>query len=91
MSVRVRFFATFRELFEGRDRELEAAAAPTVGALIERLCDTPVRRAELFDGAALKPHLVVMINGVPVPPSVFADTPVKDGDVVSIFPLMGGG
>ncbi len=47
--------------------------AATVGALIERLGDTPARRPELFEGRSLKPHLVVMINGAPVPPSGFAD------------------
>jgi MoaD family protein len=91
MSVRVRFFATFRELFASREREIPAADAATLGALIEHLCDTPARRAALFEGAALKPHLVVMINGAPVPPSSFAGTPLRDGDVVSIFPLLGGG
>ncbi|MCX6558998.1 MAG: MoaD/ThiS family protein [Candidatus Aminicenantes bacterium] len=91
MSIRAKFFATFRELFEARERELPAAEAPTIGALIERLCDSPARRAALFDGAALKPHLIIMINGAPVPPSGFAEAPLCDGDVVSIFPLLGGG
>ncbi len=91
MSVRVRFFATFRELFEAKERVVSTEDAVTVGALIELLGDTPARRAVLFEGPALKPHLVVMINGAPVPPSGFAETPLKDGDVVSIFPLMGGG
>ena len=91
MSVRVRFFATFRELFEARERDVSTEDAATVGTLIERLGDTPRRKTELCDGQSLQPHLLVMINGAPVPPSGFAETPLKDGDIVSIFPLMGGG
>jgi molybdopterin synthase sulfur carrier subunit len=91
MSVHVRFFATFRELFEARERDVPAEDAATVGALIESLGDTPRRKAELFDGRTLKPSLLVMINGAPIPPSGFTEAPLKDGDVVSIFPLMGGG
>ena len=32
-----------------------------------------------------------MINGTPVPPDHPLATPLKDGDVVAIFPLLGGG
>jgi sulfur-carrier protein len=91
MAVTVRFFAYFRDVFGGREIQVPAAAAPTVGALLERLGDTPPRRAELMAGAGLKPHLVVMINGTPLPAYRPLETPLKDGDVVAIFPLLGGG
>lgn len=90
MAVKVKFLASFRTLFGGREKELSAAAVPTIGALLERLADTPERRAELFSGLKLKPQLVVLINGAPVAPSSF-ETPVRDGDTVAVFPLLGGG
>jgi MoaD family protein len=91
MSMTVRFFAYFRDIFGGREIEVPAAEAPTVGALLDRLGDSPQRRAELLAGTELKPHLVIMINGTPVPPDHPLAAPLKDGDVVAIFPLLGGG
>ncbi|MCK7478614.1 MAG: MoaD/ThiS family protein [Candidatus Moduliflexus flocculans] len=66
MTVHVRFFAYFRDLFGGRGRELSLAAGATVGDALAALCDTPARRGEIFAGGGLKPHLVVMVNGAPV-------------------------
>lgn len=91
MAVKVKFPAPFRTLFGGRERDLSADAVPTIGALLERLADTPERRAELFSGPKLKPQLVVLINGAPVAPSSFAEAAVRDGDTVAVFPLLGGG
>jgi len=91
MAVTVRFFSYFRDVFGGREMRVPAAEAPAIGALLDRLGDTPSRRAELMAGAGLKPHLVVMINGTPLPADRPLETPLKDGDVVAIFPLLGGG
>jgi molybdopterin synthase sulfur carrier subunit len=91
MAVTVRFFAYFRDVFGGREFNVPASEATTIGALLDRLGDTPQRRAELLAGTGLKPHLVVMINGAPLPAERPLDAPLKDGDVVAIFPLLGGG
>jgi MoaD family protein len=91
MSIRVRLFATFRELFGFKETDVAPDAAPTLGALFDRLADTPERRLALREGAGLQPHVVVMVNGAPAPPQGFAAIPLKDGDVVAVFPLMGGG
>jgi MoaD family protein len=91
MSMTVRFFAYFRDVFGGKEISVSASDAATVGALLDRLGDTPKRRAELFAGTALKPHLVIMVNGTPVPPDKPLEIPLKDDDIVAIFPLLGGG
>lgn len=91
MAVRVRFFAYFREVFGGKDLEVPLSGAATIGALLESLGDTPRRRDELFSGGGLKPHLVVLINGAPLARPAPLETPLRDGDLVAIFPLLGGG
>lgn len=91
MAVKVKLFAYFREVFGGKDMDIPAADAATVGALLDRLGNTPKRRDELFAGGNLKPHLVIMVNGSPVPADAPLAAPLKDGDVVAIFPLLGGG
>ena len=91
MTVKVKFFAFYRELFEGREREIDFPQGRSLRDLLEALGDSPPRRAELFSGAVLKPHIVVMINGAPPPAGTGLDTPLHDADVISIVPFMGGG
>ncbi len=91
MSIRVRFFAYYRDLFGGRESILAAEPGLTVGILLSRLCDTPRRKAELLDADRLRKHVIVMVNGEALDPSAPLNTPLRDGDVVSVFPLMAGG
>jgi len=91
MTIKAKFFAYFRDLFGGRERDVAVPPAATVGEALAVLCDTPARRAEVFAGAGLKSHLVVMLNGVPVQSLKGTATPLADGDTLAIFPIMGGG
>jgi len=112
MTVKVKFFAYFRELFGGRERSFDLPPGMVFGRFLDLLGDTPARRAELYDspavegspggeaaalppgapGLRLKPHLVVMINGMnPAASSDIFGVELRDGDVVAVFPLMGGG
>jgi len=87
MKVRVKFLATFRTLFGGRERELEVASNATVGDVLNLLGDTPERRKELFAGDAWRPHVVVLRNGSPAAPGA----PLSPGDTVAVFPFLTGG
>jgi len=91
VTIRVRFFAYFRELFGAREIALDLPAGSRVGTALDRLADTPARRSELFDGDRLKPHLVLMVNGAGLPPGEGLDAPLAEGDVLAVFPMMGGG
>ena len=91
MTVKAKFFAYFRDLFGGRERELALPAGGTVAEALTVLCDTPERRREVFAGVGLKPHLVVMVNGVHVESLRGLDTALSPGDTLAIFPMLGGG
>jgi molybdopterin converting factor small subunit len=91
MTVQAKFFAYFRDLFGGRDRDLGLATGAAVADALAALCDTAARRAEIYAAGGLKPHLVVMLNGVPVSSLKGTATPLADGDTLAIFPMMGGG
>jgi MoaD family protein len=91
MTIKAKFFAYFRDLFGGRERALALVPGATVGEALALLCDTGARRAEIFAGEGLKPHLVVMLNGVPVQSLKGLATPLAEGDTLAIFPMMGGG
>jgi MoaD family protein len=91
MTVKAKFFAYFREVFGGREREVALGEGASVAEALAALCDTPARRGEIFAGRELKPHLVIMLNGVPVQSLKGMATPLADGDTLAVFPMMGGG
>jgi MoaD family protein len=91
MTVKAKFFAYFREVFGGRERDIALGRGASVGEALALLCDTPARRGEIFAGGELKPHLVVMLNGVPIQSLKGTSTPLADGDTLAVFPMMGGG
>jgi len=91
MTVSVKFFAYFRDIFGARVLDLDLEACSTVGGLLERLCDSSERRREVFAGPELKSHLVVMVNGVHHLSLSGLRTPLSDGDTVAIFPFLAGG
>ncbi len=91
MTVKAKFFAYFRDLFQGRERELVIGEGATVGDALAVLCDRPDRRREIFAGQGLKPHLVVMVNGVHVESLRGLETPLAPGDTIAVFPMLGGG
>jgi len=91
IAVKVKFFATHKKLFGPGEREVLLRPGATALDLLHALCNTIERRAEVFDGDDVRPHIVVMINGTNLPASTGTATPLAEGDHVSIFPLLGGG
>jgi molybdopterin synthase sulfur carrier subunit len=91
MTIKAKFFAYFRELFAGREKEISVPAGASVGEALAALCDTAERRREVFSGDGLKPHIVVMVNGTPVGSLQGLSTPLSPGDTLAVFPIMGGG
>jgi molybdopterin synthase sulfur carrier subunit len=91
MTVKAKFFAYFRDLFGGRERDLAVGEGGTVRDALSLLCDTSERRREVFEGDCLKPHLVVMVNGVHIESLRGLETPLSPDDTLAIFPMLGGG
>jgi molybdopterin synthase sulfur carrier subunit len=91
MKIQARFFASFQELFGIRARDVELAGGRTVRDFLDAVCDSPARREGIFSGAAIRPHIVVMVNGVHIQSLQGLRTPLSDGDTVAVFPFLGGG
>lgn len=80
--IRVQFFGQVREIANGN--ETEVADCPTVGSLLRLL-------SESF-GHDFRPEaLIVMVNGRHIAHTGFLETPLQAGDLVSVFPVIGGG
>lgn len=91
-KVKVKFFGPFRDLFGGRELEFDLPAAVRLRELLRRLCDTPERERQVFAGQeAPQPHVVIMKNGSPVHKPDGLETLLQDGDIIAIFPFIGGG
>ncbi|EHR79493.1 molybdopterin converting factor [Thermococcus litoralis DSM 5473] len=81
--VKVRVFATLRGIVGKSELEVQAE---TVGELLEKLYNEYSKmKKELEKGA------VILVNGKNIEHLEKLNTKLKDEDVVSIFPPVGGG
>jgi sulfur-carrier protein len=91
MTIKVKFFAYFREIFDAREKDMILSEGATVRGLLEVLADSPRRREELFAGKGLKPLVIVMKNGTSINSLEGLDTSLAEGDTVAVFPFITGG
>jgi len=82
--VKVKLFATLAQIARKRMVEVEATSA---SELLEKLAEIYGEdfKRELLGG------MIFLVNGINIEHLKGLDTPLKDGDVVSIFPPIGGG
>jgi molybdopterin synthase sulfur carrier subunit len=67
-------------------------AGDTVGAVLQALCaDNAALAAAIFDGAQLRAHLRVLVNGHDIELAQGLDTRVNAQDQIAIFPPIAGG
>lgn len=92
VTVKIRFFARFRELL-GTDIVIDVAA----GTMFTHLITTIARRnpegyAAIFDeNGVFHDFVILMKNGKRVELTDAATTPVVDGDEIAVFPPVAGG
>jgi len=92
MKVKVKFFAAFRELFGGEERELELDSRASVRDLLEGLCDSKECREKLFNESGnLRRDVKLLRKGEHVQFLDDVQTELIDGDVIVMFPAMLGG
>ncbi|MGB2695359.1 MAG: MoaD family protein [Dehalococcoidia bacterium] len=90
MSIEVRVTSTLRNLVGGKSVE---GAGGTVGALLEDLNGRyPGFRAQISgDDGQLHRFVNIYLNDEDIRYLQALDTPVSDGDVISILPALAGG
>ena len=92
MSVKIRFFARFRELF-GADIMTDVVAGTMFTSLITTVAKkNPEGYAAIFDEKdAFREFVILMKNDKRIDIADAAKTPVADGDEVAVFPPVAGG
>jgi molybdopterin synthase sulfur carrier subunit len=92
MTVKIRFFARFRELL-GTDIITDVAAGTNFTSLIVTMAKkNPEGYAAIFDEkGAFREYVILMKNGKRIDIADAATTPVTDGDEIAVFPPVAGG
>ena len=92
MTVKIRFFARFRELL-GTDIVTDVAPGTMFTSLITTIAQkNPTGYAAIFDEkGAFHEFVILMKNGKRIELTDAATTPVVDGDEIAVFPPVAGG
>ncbi len=92
MTIKVRFFARFRELFGG---DIVTAVSPGtcfMGLVKEIAEKNPEGYEAIFDqNGAFREYVILMKNGKRIDCARAIEIPVTDGDEIAVFPPVAGG
>ena len=86
--IKVGFFADIRTMVG--TKEITMPLRPTLGLLMEDL-NSKFGKNFCMDGDKISKRVNILVNGHHMLHLQKDDTPLKDGDDVRIFPLIGGG
>lgn len=89
--MKVKFFAHYRE-YTGA-KEIDIKNCKTIGELLKKLSEIYGEKLskEFFDGESLSSRVIVLVNGRNIVHLSNLNTPLKDDDEISLFPVVAGG
>ncbi|MHA2406502.1 MAG: ubiquitin-like small modifier protein 1 [Candidatus Hermodarchaeia archaeon] len=90
-KVTVRMFTSLRALTGIRETQLEAEVVQEVIDILSNQFGDKFRKMVLEPDGSLKSYFHVLVNGRHVRLQQGLQTPLSEGDVVAIFPPIGGG
>ena len=91
MKLELRFFANYREAVGQKTVEDEYPDDFDVGDLLRGLEDEYGLDGELVEDGQVRAQVNVLLNGRNILHEDGLDTPLEDGDTVSVFPPVAGG
>ncbi len=90
--MEIRFFATIREITRVREVRWDQPAASVLDLLLDLSARYgPQFRRWCLDGQDLGQSIIVLVNGRDCRHESGVHTPLRSGDVISIFPMVAGG
>jgi len=93
LKISLKFGGRFRETFGASEEQIDLEEGANISRLLDVLCDSPDRRAKIFDSSNINVRSFVMItkNGRFIIHLDWLRTKLLDGDKVEIFSLVSGG
>ena len=88
--VKMKFFANLRDLVKKKEIDVEASMVKDAIDTASSLLGIDLE-SELFDGEIPKKGVIVLVNGRNIEHLKGIYTPLQEGDVISLFPPVGGG
>jgi len=95
INVKVRVFATFRDIVGIKETDFQLPSSVTVRLLVQTLSDKYSHgklEQEVFDKSGkVQKYVKILVNGRDIDFLDGPSTQLNDGDIVAMFPPVGGG
>jgi sulfur-carrier protein len=90
-SVKVKFFATIRDITKSKSIDFEYFE--TVDTLLHKLCNKygDALTKKVFNGSELSNEIIILVNGRHIVHLDGINTKLSENDEISIFPVIAGG
>lgn len=91
MQLKIQLFASFREIFHGKELVIDLKDGHKMRDLLDILCNKYHCRDLFFENDQLKKYIVILVNGHNILHLDGPDTELATGDTIAMFPPAGGG
>lgn len=94
MKIRVKFFTTLREITGKKEDEIQPSSLITIKELLTQLSKKYGKQFTdyIYDERGdVRKYIQILINGRGIDVFQGFETKLKEGDVIAIFPPVGGG
>jgi sulfur carrier protein ThiS len=94
MRIRVVYLGVVRHKVGRSEDEYEVRAGSSLNDLLAKIAESHIALRDLIGGlgeSPADPTLIVALNGSAVNPAKSGDVTLKDGDVLTLMTVIGGG
>ena len=91
LIVTVKFYAYLKEIFQEKEQKVDLKPGASVRDLLDKISDSTEKHDTLFQEQKLAPYVVIIKNGISIQSLGELDAKLSDGDILNIFPFIGGG